>query len=89
MPAFNPKKESAAAGFKIQRSRQTADEAECKTCPARFQTVGDVSASGRRPGSRIQFRDALETGFVYRYKVQAYTAEGAAGKESTAVAVTF
>lgn len=89
MPAFNPEKESAAAGFRVQRSRQTAAEAECRTCPTRFQAVGDIGASGRAPGSRIRFRDAPETGFVYSYKVQAYTADGRTGEESKTLAVTY
>jgi len=89
LPTFIPAKESAAAGFKVQRTRQTAAEAECRTCPAPFQAIGDIGASGRNPGSRIRFRDVLEPGFVYNYKVQAYTADGVVGRESNRVTVTY
>jgi hypothetical protein len=89
LPAFNPARESAAAGFKVQRSRQSAAEAECRTCPAAFQEIAVVPATGRRAGSRMRFRDAVEAGFVYTYRVLAYTADDVTGKASDTVTVTF
>jgi hypothetical protein len=83
LPDFRPEKESAAAGFRILRARQTIAEAECQACPSPFQTVGDVVASGRR----LKFRDRLESGFRYSYKLQPYTADGVIGKDSNIVAV--
>ncbi len=88
LPAFHPAKESAAVGFKVLRARQTAGEAECRTCPPAFQLVADITASGRSPGSRMRFRDVLEPGFKYSYKLKAYTSDGVAGKDSLLVAVT-
>jgi hypothetical protein len=88
-PGFSPNNESAAAGFRVQRSRQTAAEAECRTCPAPFQTVADIPAAGRRPGSRVRFRETLEPGFVYRFRVQAYSADGVEGRESGVVVVSL
>jgi hypothetical protein len=85
LPAFRQDQESAAAGFKVLRARQTAAEAECQTCPAPFQTIGDVWASGKRPASRLRFRDALEPGFKYRYKLKSYSADGVFGKDSNEV----
>lgn len=87
MPPFNPGKDSAVAGFKILRARQTVDETECPTCPVAFQVIGDVAASGRRPGSRVKFRDSIQPGFQHRYKIQAYTADGRTGRESNTVVV--
>ncbi len=89
VPPINPAKESAAAGFKVLRSRQTADEDECQTCPVRFQVIADIVASGRHPGSRMKFRDTLEPGFKHSYKLRSYTTDEVAGKDSVAVAVTY
>ena len=88
VPAFDPAKESAAVGFKVLRARQTADEAECGTCPPPFQVIADITASGRGPRSRMRFRDALEPGFKHSYKLKAYADDGVAVRDSNAVAVT-
>lgn len=88
VPKFDPAKESAPAGFKVLRARETAEEAECRTCPPRFQVIGDITAPARSPGSRMRFRDALEAGFKHSYKLQTYAADGVAVKDSSAVSVT-
>lgn len=85
MPTYHHDKESPAAGFKVLRARQTMAEAECQTCPAPFQTIGDVLASGKTFTSRLRFRDALEPGFKYRYKLKPYSADGVVGKDSNEV----
>jgi len=88
VPEFDPAKESATTGFKVLRARQTTEEAECRTCPPRFQVIGDITASARSPGSRMRFRDALEPGLRHSYKLQAYAADGVAVKDSNAVSLT-
>jgi hypothetical protein len=88
VPAFDPAKESAAAGFKVLRARQSAEEADCGTCPPPFQVIADMTASGRAPGSRMRFRDALEPGLKHSYKLNAYADDGVAVRDSNAVAVT-
>ena len=85
LPAFRHDHESPAAGFKVLRARQTMAEAQCQTCPAPFQTIGDVSASGKTSASRLRFRDTLEPGFTYSYKLKPYTADEVAGKDSNVV----
>jgi hypothetical protein len=87
IPAFNPAKESEASGFRVLRSRLTADEAECPTCRVAFQMIGDIAAAGRRPGNRVKFRDALEPGFQHRYKIRSYTTDGMVGTDSNTVVV--
>jgi len=89
IPPVNPAKERAAAGFKVLRARQTAAEDECQTCPVPYRVIADIAASGRPPGSRMTFRDALEPGFKYSYKLQSYTADEVVGKDSRSVAVTY
>jgi len=85
LPVFRQDQESAAAGFKVLRARQTLAEAQCQTCPVPFQTIGDVVASGKTSASRLRFRDALEPGFKYRYKLKPYSADGVFGKDSNEV----
>jgi len=85
VPIYHHNKESAAAGFKVLRARQTMAEAQCQTCPAPFQTIGDVLASGKTSGSRLRFRDTLEPGFTYSYKLKPYTADDVVGKDSNVV----
>jgi hypothetical protein len=89
LPAFSQKKESAAAGFQVLRARQTTAEAQCRECPAPFETVGDVLASGRAVGSRLRFRDAMEPGFTHSYKLKPYTADGVIGQDSNTVVAVF
>jgi hypothetical protein len=89
IPPVNPTKERAAAGFKVLRARQTAAEDECQACPVPYRVIADIAASGRPPGSRMKFRDALEPGFKYSYKLQSYTADEVLGKDSVSVAVTY
>jgi len=88
VPAFEPSKQSAVARFKVLRARQTAEEAECRTCPPAFKVIADMAASAKAPGSRMRFRDALEPGFKHSYKLQSYADDGIAVKESNAVTVT-
>jgi hypothetical protein len=89
VPAFDPAKESAPAGFKVLRARQTMDEIECGTCPMAFQVIADISAPGKPAGGRMRFRDALEPGFKHSYKLQVVTVDDMAGKDSNVVAVTY
>jgi len=89
LPAFNPAKERAPAGFKVLRARQTAVEAECRACPLSFQMAADMAANDRAPGSRMRFQDVLEPGFKHSYKLQAYTVDGVVGKDSNLITVTY
>ena len=84
-PAVQKEKESPAVGFKVLRARQTLAEAECQTCTVRFQGVGDVRVVGKEPAERLQFKDRLESGYKYRYKVRGYTTPESEGKDSNVV----
>lgn len=78
-------KENAAVSFKVLRARQTASESDCQTCSVRFQSVGDVRIAGRDPSERLQFKDRLDPGYKYRYKVIGTSAAGVASKDSNIV----
>lgn len=85
VPAVQKEKESPPVGFKVLRARQTLAEAECQTCTVRFQAIGDVRVIGKEPAERLQFKDRLESGYKYRYKVRGYTTPEAEGKDSNVV----
>jgi hypothetical protein len=87
LPGSTSGKELRPAGFKVLRARQASAEANCRTCSMPFQVIADLSASGRSPGSPMRFKDRLEPGWKHHYKLQAYTADGVAGKDSNPVVV--
>lgn len=77
--------ESQTAGYKVFRARRDAAEADCTDCPAPFKLIGELSARRMTPGSRVRFRDEIEPGYRYRYKVVAISAEGAPAADSNVV----
>jgi hypothetical protein len=81
-PAVRSEKESPAVGFKVLRARQTASEAECRTCRLRYQVAGEVRLAGQDPSARLQFQDRLEPGYKYRYKIISYSVDGLESRES-------
>jgi hypothetical protein len=84
-PAVRSEKESPAVGFRVLRARQTASEAECRTCRLRYQEAGEVRLAGQDPSARLQFQDRLEPGYKYRYKIISYSADGLESRESDSV----
>jgi hypothetical protein len=89
VPRAQPEKDSPAAGFRVLRSRQTEPEAECVTCPPKFQEVGNLRPSGPDASDSMQFRDRLETGYHYQFKVRSYSDQGREGRDSNVVHLTF
>ena len=85
MPVVRSPKESPAVGFKILRARQTASEAECRTCSVRYEVAGEVRSAGQDPSGRMQFQDRLEPGYTYRYKIVSISADGLESRESAVV----
>jgi hypothetical protein len=84
-PAVRNQQESPAVGFKVLRARQTLSEAECQSCTVRFEVIGDVRVVSKEPAERMQFKDRLESGYKYRYKVRGVSASGAEAKDSNVV----
>lgn len=81
-PAPRGEKESPAAGFRVLRARLQPGEENCRGCPVRYDVVGQVRAESREGDGRFRFVDRPEPGFLYRYKVIAYSAEGLVSRES-------
>jgi hypothetical protein len=88
VPAAAPEKDSPAVGFKVLRSRQTEAEAECRSCPPKFQEVANVRPSGPVETGGMQYVERLEPGYRYQFKVRSYTALNREGRDSNVVHVT-
>jgi hypothetical protein len=84
-PTVRSEKESPAVGFNVLRARQTASEAECRTCSVRYQVAGTVRRAGIDPSERLQFQERLEPGYKYRYKIISISADGLESKDSVIV----
>ena len=91
-PATTADKDAPAVGFKVLRSRQTEEEAQCATCPPPFREIGDVRPPGPSPDAitprGVQYTDRIEPGYRYQYKVRSYSALGKEGRDSNVVHIT-
>jgi hypothetical protein len=73
-------------GFGVFRASESVLES-CSGCPFLFQRVADIAfMEGRDGASVMTYRDALEKGYRYRYKVVCYSA-GLISKDSNVVVV--
>lgn len=78
------------AGFNVYRAKVGADEA-CDDCPVRFQKISDVEIDDISVvfGSDLEYREILEKGHQYRYKVSVYTNTGREGDDSEIVRINY
>ncbi|MEJ5359410.1 MAG: hypothetical protein WHT06_12140 [Desulfobacterales bacterium] len=81
-PAPRGEKESPAEGFRVLRARLQPGEENCRGCSVRYEVVGQVRVESRGEDGRFRFVDRPAPGFLYRYKVTAYSAEGLVSRES-------
>ena len=76
-------------GFRIYRSKRSlADFEECPGCPDVFEKVGELETGFSlwgRTENRYTYRDTLEEGFAYRYKVLTFTDRGLTSEWSDTV----
>jgi hypothetical protein len=73
-------------GFGVYRASELVSES-CDHCPFLFQRVADVPfVEGKDGASVMTYRDTLEKGHRYRYKVICYS-KGLASKDSNVVVV--
>ena len=78
-------------GFYVYRSKTAAGD-DCENCPYIFEKVSEVSARGgffRGLAEKATYRETLEKGHIYRYKVMAYTDGGLTGDWSEVVEVSY
>ena len=73
-------------GFGVYRASELISES-CDHCPFLFQRVADIPfVEGRDGASVMTYRDTLEKGHRYRYKVICYS-KGLSSKDSNVVVV--
>jgi hypothetical protein len=73
-------------GFGVFRASESVSES-CSNCPFLFQRIADIPfLEGQDGASVMTFRDTLEKGYRYRYKVICYST-GLASKDSNVVVV--
>ena len=71
-------------GFGVYRASESVSES-CDPCPFLFQRVADIPfLEGQDVASVMTYRDTLEKGYRYRYKVICYST-GLASKDSNVV----
>jgi hypothetical protein len=80
---------SAPVGYKVFRSKLSAEESKCEKCPIRFAEIGDVPIQMKRSETskptRMRFTEVLEPGYRYIYKVIVYDEDGMGSKDSNTV----
>jgi hypothetical protein len=94
IPKEKEKAKSAFNGFIVYRSKRPISDSDCKNCPKLFQKVSDIPVDITAdntidaPGyenKNIEYREEIEKGFVYTYKVVLYTKSGAQSRDSNYV----
>jgi hypothetical protein len=77
-------------GFIVYRYKRPISDSPCKNCPKLFKRVSDITNDS--PGyenKNIEYREEIEKGFVYTYKVVLYTKSGAQSRDSNYIDFNF
>lgn len=79
------------AGFYVYRSKMRLTDSDCRTCPVLFKRVAVIPYRGQGSSDAtlrpFEYRETLESGYRYIYKVAAYSQSGSTGKDSKTVEV--
>ena len=88
LPDWDPPAGVSLKGFFVYRAREDLKSA-CEGCPVRYQRVDQVGIGDFAEvfGTDIKYREALERGYHYRYKVSAFTYTGREGADSNIVRI--
>ena len=93
VPADVAQDRERVAGFTVQRSKLSLVGEDCTDCPVVFSAVAEIDTSDekRRDGQWVTFayREALEQGFRYRYKVTAFGRGRITGTDSKVIDFTY
>ncbi|HUV50501.1 MAG TPA: hypothetical protein VMW78_05720 [Anaerolineae bacterium] len=73
---------SGLGGFIVYKSKTSLSEPVCEKCPVRFKKIADIPIVEKDINKKITYRETLEKGCRYIYKVAVYTKTGAFGKDS-------
>ncbi|MBT3311761.1 MAG: hypothetical protein HN379_07190, partial [Desulfobacteraceae bacterium] len=77
---MNEKKDSSLTGYIVYRSKKQVSEDNCENCPVLFERIADLPVEGGKgrhiKGNVFTYRETLEKGYRYAYKVAGYTYSG-------------
>ncbi len=73
---------SDSVGFIVYKSKTSLSEPVCKECPALFKRIADISIEEKDINKQITYKETLEKGYRYIYKVTVYVDNGVTGKDS-------
>jgi predicted small lipoprotein YifL len=89
VPGADDRFASSPVGYKIFRSKLSAEESNCEKCPIQFTEIGDVpiqmKQSEKSKPTRMSFTEVLEPGYRYIYKVIVYDKNGMGSQGSNTV----
>ncbi len=97
-PKEKEKAKTAPDGFIVYRYKRSISDSPCKNCPKLFQKMSDIPVDITAdntidtPGyenKNIEYREEIEKGFVYTYKVVLYTKSGAQSRDSNYINFNF
>lgn len=94
IPKEKEKAKTALNGFIVYRSKRPISDSPCKNCPKLFQKMSDIpaditNAATGNENKNIEYREEIEKGFVYTYKVVLYTKSGAQSRDSNYINFNF
>ncbi len=85
--------QSRPAGFRVYKGAASLSGSDCPNCPKTFVRVADIplSAGQSDPDGALRFtyKETVEKGVHYSYKVVAYSTSNAIGEGSNIVEVEF
>ena len=80
---------SSPVGYKVFRSKLSAQESNCEKCPLHFVEIGNLMVESKRAEKskpiKMRFTELVEPGYRYIYKVIAYDNNGQGSKDSNVV----
>ena len=82
IPDEKGKVASGLGGFIVYKSKTSLSKPVCKKCPVIFKRIADITIEEKDIYKKITYRENLEKGYRYIYKVTVYTKTGASGKDS-------
>ena len=90
LPDWDPPAGVSLKGFYVYRAKADLKSA-CEGCPVRYQRVDQVAIGDFAEvfGTDLKYRQTLDRGYHYRYKVSAFTYSGREGKDSNIVRINF
>lgn len=85
IPDEKGKISSDLGGFIVYKSKTSLSESDCKGCPVLFKKIADIPIEEKDINKKIIYRENLEKGYRYIYKVTVYTDNEVTGKDSNQI----